>query len=103
MDLETIYHAEGSSLAEVEALEVKSLLESNGIPAVLVGDSILPNLPLEVKVSHCDAARARQLIARAEEESWPAEKLRLRLTVNLQLLQGEPSVSQCNLNLSELG
>ncbi len=68
MELETIFHAEGSSLAEFEALEVKSLLESNGIPAVLVGDPILPNLPFEVKVSPRDAARARQLIARAEKK-----------------------------------
>ena len=62
-DLETVFHAEGSSTAEVEALAVKSLLESNGIPTVLVGDPVLPNLPFEIKVDSHQAAWARQLIA----------------------------------------
>jgi hypothetical protein len=63
LELETIYHAEGSSTAELEALEIKSLLESNGIPTVMVGDSVLPNLPFEIRVARRDAERARQLIA----------------------------------------
>jgi hypothetical protein len=57
-DLETVFHAEGSSTAEVEAVAVKSLLESNGIPTVLVGDPVLPNLPFETKVDSHQAARA---------------------------------------------
>lgn len=67
-DLETIFHAEGTSTAEVEALSIKSLLESNGIAAVMVGDSVLPNLPFELKVARDQAARARQLIAGPEHE-----------------------------------
>jgi hypothetical protein len=63
VELKTIYHAEGSSIAELEALEIKSLLESNGIPTIMVGDSVLPNLPFEIKVARRDAERARQLIA----------------------------------------
>src|SRR5579864_6805133 len=40
LNLETVFHAEGSgSLAEMQAMNVKNLLESNGIGAVLVGDS----------------------------------------------------------------
>jgi hypothetical protein len=65
LELETIYHAEGTSIAELEALEIKGLLESNGIPAIMVGDSVLPNLPFEIKVARHDAERARQLIAGA--------------------------------------
>jgi hypothetical protein len=66
IDLETIFHAEGSSTAEIEALAIKELLESNGIGTVLVGDSVLPNLPFEIKVPREQADRARQLIAEAE-------------------------------------
>ena len=67
LDLETVFHAEGSSVtAEVEALSVKNLLESNGIAAVLVGNSVLPNLPFEVKVAREQSARARKLITDAE-------------------------------------
>jgi Putative prokaryotic signal transducing protein len=65
LELETIYHAEGSSLAELEALEIKGLLESNGIPAIMVGDPVLPNLPFEIKVARHEAECARQLIAEA--------------------------------------
>ena len=55
-----------SPTAEVEALVVKNLLESNGIATVVVGDPVLPNLPFEVKVARHQMARARQLIAEAE-------------------------------------
>lgn len=67
LDLETVFHAEGSSVtAEIEALSVKNLLESNGLAAVLVGDSVLPNLPFEVRVAREHAERARILIADAQ-------------------------------------
>jgi hypothetical protein len=65
-DLETVFHAEGSSTAEVETLSVKALPESNGIPTVLVGDPVFPNLPFEIKVDSHQAAWARQLIAEAQ-------------------------------------
>ena len=45
---------------------MKNLLESNGIAAVLVGDSVLPNFPFEVRVAHDQVERARLLIADAE-------------------------------------
>ena len=67
LDLETVFRAEGSSVtAEMEAMSVKNLLESNGIAVVLIGNSVLPNLPFEVKVAREQAARARQLIEDAE-------------------------------------
>ncbi len=65
-DLETVFHAEGSGTAEVETLSVKALLESNGIPTVLVGDPVFPNLPFEIKVDAHQAAWARRLIADAQ-------------------------------------
>jgi hypothetical protein len=68
LDLETVFHVEGSGgLAEMQAMNVKNLLESNGIGAVLVGDSVLPNLPFEIRVAREQADLARRLIADAEE------------------------------------
>jgi hypothetical protein len=68
-DLETIYHAEGESTAELEALTIRGLLEANGIGAIVVGDPVLPNLPFEVKVAREDAERARRLIAQADRKT----------------------------------
>jgi hypothetical protein len=62
LDLETI----ASAASEMEAMSIKNLLESNDIAAVLVGDSVLPNFPFEVRVAHDQADRARQLISDAE-------------------------------------
>ncbi len=67
LDLQTIFHAEGT-VAEVEALGIKNVLESNGIAAVLVGNSALPTLPFEVRVARDQVDRARQLIAEAQAE-----------------------------------
>jgi type III secretory pathway lipoprotein EscJ len=62
LDLETI----ASAQSEMEANGMKNFLESNGIAAVLVGDSVLPYLPFEVRVARDQVARARQLIAEIE-------------------------------------
>jgi hypothetical protein len=62
LDLETI----ASSASEMEATGIKNFLESNDIAAVLVGDSVLPNFPFEVRVAHDQADRARALVADAE-------------------------------------
>ena len=76
LDVETIFHAEGSSVtAEMEAMSVKNLMESNGIAAVLVGDSVLPNFPFEVKVAREQAARARKLLEDVEDVGPTAEEL----------------------------
>ena len=67
LNVETVFHAEGSGpLAEMQAMNVKNLLESNGIAAIQTGDSVLPNLPFEVKVARENADRARRLIDDAE-------------------------------------
>ena len=61
LGLETVFVA-----PEMEAMSVKNLMESNGIAAVLVGDSVLPNFPFEVKVAREHAARARKLLEDVE-------------------------------------
>ena len=65
LDLETVFRAVGT-LAEMQAMSVKNLLESNDIAAVLVGDSVLPNFPFQVKVAREYAGRARRMIEEAE-------------------------------------
>ena len=63
LDLETI----ASAASEMEAMSIKNLLDSNGIGAVLVGDSVLPNFQFEVRVARDQAKRARILVADAEQ------------------------------------
>jgi len=63
LDLETI----ASAASEMEATSMKKFLESNGIAAVLVGDSVLPNLAFDVRVARDQAERSRVLLADAEK------------------------------------
>ncbi|HYK17754.1 MAG TPA: DUF2007 domain-containing protein [Bryobacteraceae bacterium] len=69
LDLETVFRADAGTSAEFEAMNVKNLLESNGIEALLVGDSVLPNLGFEVRVARDQAESARQVISDAEQDS----------------------------------
>ncbi len=64
LDLVTVFQSAGS-LSEMEDLSVQALLESNGIDAVLIGDTRLPNFPEEVRVPREDFNRAEKLIADA--------------------------------------
>jgi hypothetical protein len=72
LDLEPIYHSEGSTTAEFEALGVKNVLEANGITAVIVGDSVLPNLAFEVRVARDQVVRANAILEEAKK-SGPAD------------------------------
>lgn len=67
LDLETI----ATAVSEMEATGMKNFLDSNGIAAVLVGDSVLPNLAFEVRVARDQAAAARQLIQSAQRDAPP--------------------------------
>jgi len=51
--------------AESEAMTVQALLESNGIEAMIVGDSRWPNLPEHVRVPRERVTEAKRLIATA--------------------------------------
>lgn len=55
----------------MEAIAVQSVLEANGIEAVLMGSSSLPTFPFEVRVPHDQAGEARKLIDEARA-SGPA-------------------------------
>lgn len=65
LDLETIYHGDGT-LAEMESLDVKNVLEASGIAAVVVGNSVLPTMSFEVKVARDQAEHAREVIQEAQ-------------------------------------
>jgi hypothetical protein len=51
--------------AEMEALNIKALLDANGVESTVVGPHVLPNLEFQVQVSEELAARAQALIEEA--------------------------------------
>jgi hypothetical protein len=70
LDLETI----ASAVSEMEAASMKNFLDSNGIEAVLVGDSVLPNLAFEVRVARDQAAAARELVQSVQRDPPPGSE-----------------------------
>ncbi|MCS7026864.1 MAG: VOC family protein [Bryobacteraceae bacterium] len=65
LDLEPVFTAVGAD-AELEALAIHSMLEANGVHAVVVGSSALPNLPFEVRVPSEERDLALRLIEEAK-------------------------------------
>ena len=53
--------------AEMEAMAIKGVLDSNDIPAMIVGPHVLPNLEFQVQVPRRLLAQARQLIREARD------------------------------------
>ena len=52
--------------AEMEALAIHGILETNGIPSILVGVSTIPSLEFQVQVPKARLAEAEQLVAEAK-------------------------------------
>ncbi len=65
MDLVTVAHTDGA-MGEMEATSIRSILDANGIKALVVGDSVFPNLGFEVRVPKEDRAKAEAAIAEAQ-------------------------------------
>ena len=65
LDPVSIYRSEATPSAEMEAMGLKAILESNNIEAVVMGGAMMPNLPVEVRVTSEDEERARAVIADA--------------------------------------
>jgi len=80
LDTETVFSAPGGPTAELETIGVKSVLDAAGIGSFIVGDSVLPNLAFEVRVSREDAPKARQVIAEAQEAGPAAAEEEARKT-----------------------
>lgn len=56
----------GTIRAEMEADMIRGLLETNGIPALVVGAAEFPAMGFEVKVPRGKVREAEQLIAEAQ-------------------------------------
>ena len=65
LDLVTVFES-ANATAEMEALAVQALLESDGIPALVAGTPVLPNLPFQVRVPRASERQARARIAESE-------------------------------------
>ena len=65
LDLVSIYRSEATPSAEMEAMGLNAILDSNDIPSLVMGGSMMPNLPVEVRVASEDEAHARAVIAEA--------------------------------------
>lgn len=64
LDLVTVFRSADMD-SSFEAQTIQALLEAEGVTAVLIGDTRLPNFPYEVRVAREDAARSKELIAAA--------------------------------------
>ena len=62
----TVYRSADTE-SNFEAESIKALLESNGIQALVIGDTRLPNFDYRVRVAGEDADRARAAIEEARK------------------------------------
>jgi len=65
LDMVTLWSSEGIS-SEMEANTIRGVLESGGIPAMVVGAAQYPNLGFEVKVPRGKVKEAEELLDQAE-------------------------------------
>ena len=65
LDMVTLWSS-NTVAAEIEADMIRGVLESNGIPVLVVGASQYPNLPFEVKVPRGRLKEAELLIEQAQ-------------------------------------
>jgi hypothetical protein len=66
LDMVPVFASDAAN-AEMIAAEIRSILESQGIPSVLASGSVFPNLPFEVRVPKERLEEARRAITSAEE------------------------------------
>ena len=67
LDMVTIWTSDaGTVTAEIESDMIRGVLESNGIPVMVVGASQYPNLGFEVKVPRGKVKEAEELLDQAE-------------------------------------
>jgi hypothetical protein len=66
LDMVPVFIAEGAG-SEMLAMGIRSVLDAQGIPSVLVSSSPYPSLPFEVRVPKERIEEARTAIAEAEE------------------------------------
>jgi hypothetical protein len=64
LDLVTLF-ASSNVDAEMEATNIRSMLEANGIPSVVVGASTIPSLEFQVQVPRARLEEAERMIEEA--------------------------------------
>jgi hypothetical protein len=65
LDLVAVFFSDEHD-AQTKVQVVRGLLEAGGVPAFIVGNTALPNLPFEVRVPRARLEEARFLIAESE-------------------------------------
>jgi len=65
LDAELIFSGQGPT-AEMEAMNIRNVLEESGITVIAAGVDPIPSLMIEVRVPHDQVDRARQALAEAE-------------------------------------
>lgn len=68
LDFVAIFTGQGPE-AEMEAISIRAVLESSGIPCVVIGSAQIPSLPFEVRVPKSRLQEARALIEEAQSGS----------------------------------
>ena len=66
LDMVVVFQQPAGAVEESEAYAVQGLLQANGIPAMVVSPSMLPNLSAQVRVPRDREEEARQVIADAQ-------------------------------------
>jgi len=72
-DMERVYSSTGT-LAEMQAGAIQGMLGANGIQAIVVGDTVLPQLGFEVRVARGQVEEANRLIEQAETSEPEVEE-----------------------------
>jgi len=65
MDMVALFSSSNHD-AEMEAMQIRGMLESNGIPSVVVGPSTIPVLEFEVQVPRENLEEAQRILAEAQ-------------------------------------
>jgi hypothetical protein len=68
LDFVAIYSGQGPE-AEMEATQIRSVLDASGIPCVVIGSQQIPSLPFEVRVPKSRLQDARALLEEAQSGS----------------------------------
>jgi len=64
LDADVIFSGQGTD-AELEAINIRAVLEANGVTVITTPVSPIPTLPFEVRVPRDQGERARQLLDEA--------------------------------------
>ena len=64
LDMIAVFESQGAT-GEMEAMAVQSILDANGINAILIGSSSMPNLSFHVRIAQGDVEQAQRVLEEA--------------------------------------